>query len=117
MSDATKSRAVVLGGSIAGLFAARVLADAYDEVQIVDRDVLLDVDGPRRSCPQGKHINGLLARGQLVMEEFYPGITQEIFADGVPTGDLCGNVRWYFNGVRIEQDEAGLTCVAASRPM
>lgn len=117
MSDATKTRAVVLGGSIAGLFAARVLADAYDEVQIVDRDTLIDVAGPRRSCPQGKHINGLLARGQQVMEEFYPGITNEIFADGVPTGDLCGNVRWYFNGVRIQQQEAGLTCVSASRPM
>ncbi|WP_367318527.1 FAD-dependent oxidoreductase [Streptomyces sp. HUAS ZL42] len=117
MSDSTKSRAVVLGGSIAGLFAARVLADAYDEVQIIDRDRLLGAEEPRRSCPQGKHINGLLARGQLVMEEFYPGITQEIFADGVPTGDLCGDVRWYFNGVRIEQEDAGLTCVAASRPM
>jgi len=117
VSDATKTRAVVLGGSIAGLFAARVLADAYDEVQIVDRDKLIGVDGARRNCPQGKHINGLLARGQLVMEEFYPGITNEIFADGVPTGDLCGDVRWYFNGVRIEQQAAGLTCVSASRPM
>lgn len=117
MGDVTKTRAVVLGGSLAGLFAARVLADAYDEVLVVDRDVLTDVDGPRRGCPQSRHINGLLARGQLTMEEFYPGITEEIFADGVPTGDLCGNVRWYFNGVRIEQQEAGLTCVSASRPM
>jgi 2-polyprenyl-6-methoxyphenol hydroxylase-like FAD-dependent oxidoreductase len=117
MGHVTKNRAVVLGGSIAGLFAARVLADAFDEVQIVDRDLLLGVEGPRRSCPQGKHINGLLARGQQVMEELYPGITEEIFADGVPTGDLCGNVRWYFNGVRIQQEVAGLACVAASRPM
>jgi 2-polyprenyl-6-methoxyphenol hydroxylase-like FAD-dependent oxidoreductase len=117
MGHVTRTRAVVLGGSIAGLFAARVLADAFDEVQIVDRDLLVGVAGPRRSCPQGKHINGLLARGQQVMEELYPGITEEIFADGVPTGDLCGNVRWYFNGVRIQQEVAGLTCVAASRPM
>jgi len=118
MGQVGKSRrAVVLGGSIAGLFAASVLADAFDEVKIVDRDVLLGVAGPRRSCPQGKHINGLLARGQLAMEDMFPGITKEIFADGVPTGDLCGNVRWYFNGVRIQQENAGLTCVAASRPM
>lgn len=109
--------AVVLGGSLAGLFAAKVLADAFDEVIIVDRDVLQGVTGVRRSCPQGKHINGLLARGQLAMEELYPGITEQIFADGVPTGDLCGNVRWYFNGVRLKQRVAGLTCVAASRPM
>ncbi|MER5325522.1 NAD(P)/FAD-dependent oxidoreductase [Streptosporangium roseum] len=117
MSDTTNTRAVVLGGSLAGLFAARVLADAYDEVLIVDRDVLVGVEGPRRSCPQGRHINGLLARGQLVMEELFPGITEELFADGVPTGDLAGDVRWYFNGKRVKQQHAGLVCVAASRPM
>ncbi|MCI0383179.1 NAD(P)/FAD-dependent oxidoreductase [Streptomyces sp. CNQ085] len=115
--DKTGTRAVVLGGSIAGLFAARVLADAYDAVLVVDRDVLTGVEGPRKHCPQGRHINGLLARGQLAMEELYPGITQEIFDDGVPTGDLAGHVRWYFNGRRLKQQVAGLTCVAASRPM
>ncbi|MFC0863861.1 NAD(P)/FAD-dependent oxidoreductase [Sphaerimonospora cavernae] len=116
MGDAVKTRAVVLGGSIAGLFAARVLADAYDEVLIVDRDVLVGVEGPRRHCPQSRHINGLLARGQRVMEELYPGITEQLFADGVPTGDLAGSVRWYFNGSRLRQRHAGLVCVAASRP-
>lgn len=117
MNDGQAARAVVLGGSIAGLFAARVLADAYDEVVIVDRDVLLGVDGPRRGCPQGRHINGLLARGQQAMEELYPGITEQLFADGVPTGDLAGDVRWFFNGRHIKQQHAGLVCVAASRPM
>lgn len=116
MVDET-TRAVVLGGSLAGLFAARVLADAYDEVLIVDRDVLVGVTEPRRGCPQGRHINGLLARGQLAMEEMFPGITEELFADGVPTGDLAGDVRWYFNGKRLKQQQAGLVCVAASRPM
>lgn len=117
MADETKTRAVVLGGSLAGLFAARVLADAYDEVLVVDRDELVGVAGPRRGCPQGRHINGLLARGQLAMEELYPGVTEELFADGVPTGDLAGDVRWYFNGKHLQQQDAGLVCVAASRPM
>lgn len=117
MGKRDKTRGVVLGGSIAGLFAARVLSDAYDEVIIVDRDVLIGAEGPRRGAPQGRHINGLLARGQLGMEELYPGITEELFADGVPTGDLAGDVRWYFNGKRLYQQHAGLVCVAASRPM
>ena len=41
-------RAVVLGGSMAGLLAARVLAEAYGEVVIVDRDQLTGVTRPRR---------------------------------------------------------------------
>jgi 2-polyprenyl-6-methoxyphenol hydroxylase-like FAD-dependent oxidoreductase len=117
MGDGNNTRAVVLGGSLAGLFAARVLADAYDEVVIVDRDVLVGVTEARRGCPQGRHINGLLARGQQAMEEMFPGITEELFADGVPTGDLAGDVRWYFNGKVLKPQSAGLVCVSASRPM
>src|SRR6266536_264650 len=78
MSHDAGTRAVVLGGSIAGLFAARVLADAYDEVHIVDRDKLIGVKGVRRFCPQSHQANGLLARGVQVMEELFPGLTKEM---------------------------------------
>nr|BFE50797.1 hypothetical protein GCM10017745_42240 [Saccharothrix mutabilis subsp. capreolus] len=71
MSEDAGTRAVVLGGSIAGLFAARVLADAYDQVLIVDRDKLVGVKGVRRFCPQSHQANGLLARGVQVMEELF----------------------------------------------
>lgn len=117
MSDGTQTRAVVLGGSLAGLFAARVLSDAYDEVLIVDRDVIVGVGEPRRGCPQSRHISGLLTGGQRAMEKLYPGITEELFADGVPRGDLAGTVRWYFNGKRLKQQNADMLCVGASRPM
>src|SRR5436190_14876675 len=102
------SRAVVLGGSSAGLFAARVLADAYDEVVIVDRDKLVGVKGIRRFCPQSHQANGLLARGVQVMEELFPGIVQALLDDTVPTGDLAGSCRWYAQGLRLKQQHAGL---------
>ncbi|OPG07020.1 FAD-binding monooxygenase [Microbispora sp. GKU 823] len=107
---------MVLGGSLAGLFAARVLSDAYDEVLVVDRDLLAGVQEPRRGCPQGKHINGLLTGGQRAIEQMYPGITEELFADGVPKGDLGGTVRWYMLGKRLQQQTADMLCVGASRP-
>ena len=72
MKDGSEDHAVVLGGSIAGLLAARVLADAYDQVTVVDRDILVEGGGPRRGAPQGRHIHGLLARGQQVLDEL-PG--------------------------------------------
>ncbi len=117
MGDVTNTRAVVLGGSIAGLFAARVLADAYDEVIIVDRDVLVGVAEARRGCPQGRHINGLLARGQQALEELYPGITEELYASTAAGGDLAGDVRWYFNGKVLKQQHAGLVAIGATRPL
>jgi hypothetical protein len=47
--------AVVLGASMSGLLAARVLADAYQQVTVVERDVLADSGMPRKGVPQGRH--------------------------------------------------------------
>lgn len=117
MGTKVGGRAVVLGGSITGLLAARVLSDAFDEVVLVDRDKLTDVREWRRGAPQTRHINGLLARGHQILEELYPGITDEMVKDGVPISDLSGTVRWYFNGKRLKQQREGLTCIAATRPI
>jgi hypothetical protein len=70
------NRAVVLGASVAGLLAGRLLAESYREVVLVDRDRLEGIPGAagaRRSAPQGRHAHGLLARGQQVLEELFPG--------------------------------------------
>ncbi|MBB6472641.1 FAD-dependent oxidoreductase [Sphaerisporangium rubeum] len=116
MGNLVGDRAVVLGGSMAGLLAARVLSEAYAEVTIVDRDKLIGVTTARRGVPQGRHVHGLLARGQQILEELFPGFTAGAVAAGVPTGDL-GELRWYFNGVRLKPGTTGLTCVSAARPV
>ncbi|MEU4805530.1 FAD-binding monooxygenase [Actinosynnema sp. NPDC023587] len=116
MISASPRRAVVLGGSMAGLLAARVLADHYDEVLVVDRDRLSGVTTARQGVPQGRHVHGLLARGQQVLDELFPGFTAEAVAAGVPTGDL-GELRWFFNGRRLAPRSTGLTCVSAARPV
>ncbi|WP_045743719.1 FAD-dependent oxidoreductase [Actinoplanes rectilineatus] len=115
MSERIGDRAVVLGGSIAGLFAARVLADHYHRVTIVDRDVLLGTDGPRRAVPQGRHIHGLLARGQQILEELFPGFTKELAAAGVPVRDFGTSLGWHFAGRPIRKVDTDLVCVSAGR--
>lgn len=117
MSTNAGSRAVVLGGSIAGLFAARVLAEAYDEVVIVDRDELVGQEGPRRGRPQGRHINAMHVRGRVAMEELYPGITDELIADGCPSGDFAGDCRWYFHGRPLKRADIGYLAVPATAPL
>ncbi|KUL41527.1 FAD-dependent oxidoreductase [Actinoplanes awajinensis] len=108
-------RAVVLGGSVAGLFAARVLAEHFTEVVVVDRDPLLDATGPRRAVPQGHHIHGLLARGQQILEELFPGFTAELAAAGVPTRDFATSLGWHFAGTPIQQSPSDLICISAGR--
>lgn len=117
VSTVIGNRAVVLGASVAGLLAARLLSGSYREVTLVDRDVLSGADGPRRSAPQGRHIHGLLARGQQVLEELFPGLTQELGELGVPVCDFGTGLSWYFSGRLMKKTETGLICVSAARPL
>jgi 2-polyprenyl-6-methoxyphenol hydroxylase-like FAD-dependent oxidoreductase len=109
--------AVVLGGSIAGSLAARVLSGHYARVTVVDRDELTGATGPRHAIPQGHHIHALLARGQQILDELFPGFTAGLVAEGVPIGDFGTSLSWYFNGRMIRKEETGLVCVAAGRPL
>jgi 2-polyprenyl-6-methoxyphenol hydroxylase-like FAD-dependent oxidoreductase len=117
MNRQVGDRAVVLGGSLAGMLAARVLADAYAQVTVIDRDGLSETPMHRRGVPHGRHIHGLLARGQRALEELFPGLTAELVAHGVPAGDLLADARLYFSGHRLRQAHAGLVVLCASRPV
>ncbi|MEB3023666.1 NAD(P)/FAD-dependent oxidoreductase [[Mycobacterium] crassicus] len=82
-------RAVVLGASMAGLVAARVLADFYDSVVVVERDVLPDMPAQRRGVPQGRHVHGLLAGGSCALNTLFPGMLDEMVAAGGHLLDDC----------------------------
>ncbi|CAL9399787.1 putative protein [Streptomyces sp. enrichment culture] len=110
-------RAVVLGGSMAGLLAATVLTESYTEVLVVDRDRLDGVTEARRGAPHGRHAHGLVARGQQIFEELFPGLTEELSAAGVRPGDFGSAIRWYFNGHRLATGHSGLLSVPATRPV
>ena len=80
-------RAVVLGASMGGLLAARVLADFFETVTVVERDVLPDDPADRQGVPQGRHVHVLLARGAQILDELFPGFLNELVADGAPVWD------------------------------
>jgi 2-polyprenyl-6-methoxyphenol hydroxylase-like FAD-dependent oxidoreductase len=83
--------AVVVGAGFGGLLAARVLADFYETVTIVERDVLPPDPVNRRGVPQGRHAHLLNARGSQILEELFPGFLHELLGSGVgrwSDGDL-----------------------------
>lgn len=79
--------AVVLGGGVAGLLAARVLADAYDRVTVIERDLLPAAGEHRQGVPQGRHAHVLLPRGGQVLDELFPGLTSDLAAEDIPVLD------------------------------
>jgi 2-polyprenyl-6-methoxyphenol hydroxylase-like FAD-dependent oxidoreductase len=112
--------AIVLGGSMAGLLAARVLADFYSTVTVVERDTLLDTPAVRKGVPQGRHTHGLLMRGAQALEELLPGILERLVEDGAAVFDGTDLSRLHFcmNGhLAIRTGAAtGLRMYTTTRP-
>jgi 2-polyprenyl-6-methoxyphenol hydroxylase-like FAD-dependent oxidoreductase len=71
-------RAIVVGGGVAGLSAARALSDRFRQVVILDRDELPDGATPRPGVPQGKHPHALLLGGLKALEQLFPGFGNEL---------------------------------------
>jgi 2-polyprenyl-6-methoxyphenol hydroxylase-like FAD-dependent oxidoreductase len=108
--------AVVLGASMAGLLAARVLADTYCNVTVIDRDAMPEIGEHRRGVPQGRHHHALQPRGAVVLDELFPGFTADAVQAGASSVDVLGHCRWMLSGHRIRQAKCGVLGLIASRP-
>lgn len=106
---------MVLGGSIAGLLAAKALAERCTDVVVVERDRLPTGPDHRRGVPQAHQIHALLAGGQQAVERLLPGITDDLAAEGAPVGDPLADMDVSFNGHRFRRGPSGLTMISASR--
>ncbi|BCQ10192.1 putative protein [Mycobacterium heckeshornense] len=82
--ESTRGHAVVIGASIAGLSAARVLSDFYHRVTVFERDNLPSGPANRTAVPQGRHLHLLMARGAQEFEDLFPGLLADMVAAGVP---------------------------------
>ena len=92
--------AIVIGGSMAGLLAARVLSEHFERVTIIERDQLVDDAQPRKGVPQGRHVHGLLAGGAALVGAYFPDLFAALAQDGaVPVG--TADIRRYQLGVRV----------------
>lgn len=109
--------AIVIGASMGGLLAARALSDTYAHVTVIDRDRLPDEAASRRGVPQGRQLHVLLARGREVLEELFPGLTDELLAAGVPLVDLHGQVHWVNNGYAMSKAPSTLRAFGIGRPL
>lgn len=98
------NHAVVLGASMSGLLAARVLAGHFDQVTVVERDPLPDEGPARRGVPQARHTHVLLPRGSQILEELFPGFLDQLLEEGVPRADTLGQVYFKPNGHEFFHD-------------
>ena len=117
MKDLTQ--AVVIGGSIAGLLTARVLADFFDAVIVVERDRLPTHPANRTGVPQSPQPHVLFTRGYEILEELFPGIGSDLHQAGAIPIDWAREFHYFNEGAwncRTDQPTsiASFTC---SRPL
>jgi len=110
-------QAVVVGAGIAGIAAARVLADWFETVILLERDLLPDAPTYRTGTPQARHPHALLLGGQYALEELFPSLDNDFMrAGGVPlriNRDLREELP---DGRPIPQRDFGHVCFALTRP-
>jgi 2-polyprenyl-6-methoxyphenol hydroxylase-like FAD-dependent oxidoreductase len=107
--------AVVLGASMSGLLTARVLADTYHQVTVVDRDRLPERAADRQGVPQGRHAHVLLSRGAQILEELFPGFLADLAAAGVPVLDSPREFWFKVGGHLLCRDGEGYPVYQSSR--
>lgn len=111
-----KKHAIVIGASMAGLLAARVLSKHFEKVTVLERDPIQNQPESRKGQPQTRHIHALLAQGLLILKDYFPGIDDELRAGGAFIGDMGQKVHWFQYGGYRKQFASGLNSVTMSRP-
>ncbi|UYO36614.1 FAD-dependent monooxygenase [Bacillus zhangzhouensis] len=83
MTQPTKyERAIVIGGGITGMLAAKVLSRFYIDVLIIEKDELPDSPENRLGTPQAFHPHRMLPLGKQIFERLFPGYTKELLELG-----------------------------------
>src|SRR5215208_4862967 len=109
--------ALVLGGSVVDLLAARVLSDRFEHVTLIERDELADRPDPRKGVPQGNHLHALLARVRMIAEALLPGLCDELLAAGALRLNAGRDLAWHQSGNWRVPHDSDLYFLSMSRPL
>src|SRR5229473_4457491 len=110
MAVSERQRAVVIGASMAGLLAARVLSDHFSEVEIIDRDRLPDGPEFRNGVPQSRHAHALLRAGLDVLDRLFPGFSTDLEDAGAVPMEPPRDLPWL--NARSEEHTSELQSLA-----
>ena len=111
MNDSTskrRQRAIVIGGSFAGLMAARILSDYFEQVTLIEQDKINDQPEARKGQPQVRHVHGLLANGLDVLTRYFPDLPDGLREGGSIVTDVGTAIRGHVADGYRRQFESGL---------
>jgi 2-polyprenyl-6-methoxyphenol hydroxylase-like FAD-dependent oxidoreductase len=116
-ADHPTTSALVIGGSLAGMCAARVLSDFVDRVTIIERDAYPSALDFRPGVPQARHVHNLLARGLHEFEGFFPGFERRMRERGAVAVESGWDVATLWPHGWSRRNHTGLWQLYASRTL
>jgi len=125
-SPTSLKHVVVIGGSMAGLLAAKVLSNHYEQITIVERDAIKleeNSETPqaleRKGVPQSPQPHILLTKGYRILKDFFPDIEHQLLAAGAVPIDWAQDFRYFsFGGWSANKTtESEVKSFSCTRPL
>ncbi|MEB9410045.1 FAD-dependent oxidoreductase [Bacillus sp. 007/AIA-02/001] len=111
------NKAIVIGGSMAGKFAAKALSTSFKEVIIIEADERWDGKSSRKRVPQSNHPHVLLKGGENAIEELFPNITNELIEAGSIINNFTRDLKWHQFGLWKQPFIGEVHMIQQSRPL
>lgn len=111
-------QAVVIGAGIAGLSAACILSDYFEQINLLERDRLPTGAEHRAGTPQDRHLHGLLVGGLTAFNDLFPGFQRDLAEAGAVPIRVSLDMRMERPGYDpLPQRDLGWSVYTMSRPL
>jgi len=117
IEHAGRGTAVVIGGSIAGIAASKILTETFGKVVVLESDQGHRKMEGRPGAAQGWHLHHLLIAGQQQLETIFPGIVDDMVKAGAFKVDMGEQYRLMLAGSWKKVAKTGIEIVCAGRPL
>ncbi|MDE1842360.1 MAG: FAD-dependent monooxygenase [Thaumarchaeota archaeon] len=111
-----RKHALVIGGSIAGMVSAQILAKYFEVVTIIEKDDIKSSD-VRNGTPQANHIHTLLVKGKQILSEIFPELEKDMMKSGALGLDYILNGQYFVDGYWTPRFASGLDSYFSSRTL
>lgn len=112
-----RGTAVVIGGSIAGIAAAKACSETFERVIVLEKDDPHRRREGRPGAAQGWHLHHLLTAGQIELERLFPGIVDDMVREGAFKVDMAAQYRIRLGGSWKKPGTSDIEIVCAGRPL
>jgi 2-polyprenyl-6-methoxyphenol hydroxylase-like FAD-dependent oxidoreductase len=114
-SSRNGGHAVVIGGSMAGLFTARVLADRFELVTLIERDRFPEGPEFRKGVPQSRHVHVFMEGGRRIAERLFPGIEEDLISSGAQPVNMGEDGNWLTPAGLATRFHSGISLITCTR--